>query len=69
VLTVIPDTPAAKLPLQAGDLCVRINGEPVAKWDYARYADLIKTAAKITYTFLIGTKEADIEVPIFELVP
>lgn len=69
VLTVIPDTPAAKLPLQPGDLCVRINGEPVAKWDYARYAELIKSAAKITYTFLIGTKEADIEVPIFDLVP
>lgn len=69
VLTVIPDTPTAKLPLQPGDLCVRINGEPVAKWDYARYAELIKTAAKVTYTFLIGTKETDVEVPIFELVP
>ncbi len=69
VLTVIPDTPTAKLPLQSGDLCVRINGEPVAKWDYARYAELLKTAAKITYTFLVGTKETDIEVPIFDLVP
>jgi hypothetical protein len=69
VMTVIPDTPTAKLPLQAGDLCVRINGEPVAKWDYARYADLIKTADKITFTFLIGTQETDIEVPVFELVP
>lgn len=69
VLTVIPDTPTAKLPLQAGDLCVRINGEPVAKWDYERYAALLNTAAKITYTFLIGTRETDIEVPIFELVP
>jgi hypothetical protein len=69
VLTVIPDTPTSQLPLQAGDLCVRINGEPVAKWDYARYATLLASAAKITYTFLIGTKETDIEVPIFELVP
>ncbi|HEX7632411.1 MAG TPA: aspartyl protease family protein [Lacunisphaera sp.] len=69
VLTVIPDTPTAKLPLQAGDLCVRINGEPVAKWDYARYAELIRTAAKITYTFLSGAKETDVEVPIFDLVP
>jgi hypothetical protein len=69
VMTVIPDTPTAKLPLQAGDLCVRINGEPVAKWDYARYAELLKNAAKITFTFLIGTKETDIEVPVFELVP
>jgi hypothetical protein len=69
VMTVIPDTPTARLPLQAGDLCVRINGEPVAKWDYERYATLLKSAAKITYTFLIGTRETDIEVPIFELVP
>jgi hypothetical protein len=69
VMTVIPDTPTAKLPLQAGDLCVRINGEPVAKWDYERYAALLKSAAKITYTFLVGTRETDIEVPIFELVP
>ena len=69
ILTVIPDTPTAQLPLQAGDLCVRINGEPVSRWDYARYADLLKSAAKITYTFLIGTRETDIEVPIFELVP
>ena len=69
VLTVIPDTPTAHLPLQAGDLCVRINGEPVTKWDYARYAGLLTSAAKITFTFLIGTKETDIEVPVFELVP
>ncbi len=69
VLSVIPDTPTAALPVQAGDLCVRINGEPVEKWGYERYAALLKTAAKITYTFLTGTKELDVEVPIFELVP
>ena len=69
VLSVIPDTPTAQLPLQAGDLCVRINGEPVEKWGYERYAALLKTAAKITYTFLTGTKETDVEVPVFELVP
>lgn len=69
VLTVIPDTPSAQLPVQAGDLCVRINGEPVEKWDYERYAALLRSAAKITYTFLAGTKETDVEIPIFELVP
>jgi len=69
VLTVIPDTPTAALPVQAGDLCVRINGEPVDKWGYDRYAALLKSAAKITYTFLTGTKETDVEVPVFELVP
>ncbi|MDI1334659.1 MAG: aspartyl protease family protein [Lacunisphaera sp.] len=69
VLGVIPDTPAARLPVQAGDLCVRINGEMVDKWTFDRYAALIKSAAKITYTFLHGTKEEDVEVPVFELVP
>jgi hypothetical protein len=69
VLAVIPDTPTAALPVQAGDLCVRINGEPVDKWDYERYAALLKAATKVTYTFLTGTKETDLEVPIFTLVP
>ncbi len=69
VLTVIPDTPAAQLAVQTGDLCIRINGEPVEKWGYDRYADLVKSATKITYTFLTGTKETDVEVPVFELVP
>jgi len=69
VLTVIPDTPAAKLPVQAGDLCVRINGELVAQWDYERYAALVKSADRITFTLLAGTRETDVEVPVFELVP
>jgi hypothetical protein len=69
VLTVIPDTPTAQLTVQAGDLCIRINGELVGKWNYDRYATLVKSVDKITYTFLAGTREYDIEVPIFELVP
>ena len=48
---------------------MRINGELVAQWGYDRYAELVKSADKITYTFLTGTKETDIEVPVFELVP
>lgn len=69
VLTVIPDTPTSELSVQAGDLCVRINGEPVEKWSYERYAELLKSAAKITYTFLNGPREFDLEIPLFELVP
>jgi hypothetical protein len=69
VLTVIPDTPAAGLPVSAGDLCVRINGELVAKWTFDRYATLVKSAAKITYTFLRGAQEVDLEVPVSVLVP
>jgi hypothetical protein len=69
VLSVIPDTPTAQLAVQAGNLCIRINGEPVGKWNYERYAALVKSASKITYTFLAGAKETDVEVPVFELVP
>jgi C-terminal processing protease CtpA/Prc len=69
VLTVIPDTPVTQLPVQAGDLCVRINGEVVEKWPFDRYEALVKAAAKITYTFLRGTKETDVEVPVINLVP
>ncbi|MFI5337084.1 MAG: hypothetical protein ACHQ5A_09895, partial [Opitutales bacterium] len=69
VLTVVPDTPAAQLPVQAGDLCVRLNGEPVEKWDSERYAALLRSAAKVTYTFLNGPKETDLEIPVIDLVP
>ncbi|MBL9216626.1 MAG: aspartyl protease family protein [Opitutaceae bacterium] len=69
VLTVIPDTPTAGLPVQAGDVCVRINGELVEKWTFDRYEALLKSAARITYTFLSGSREVDLEIPVFELVP
>jgi hypothetical protein len=69
VLAVVPETPAAQAPVQAGDLCVRINGEPVEKWGAERYATLLHSAAKVTYTFLNGPKETDLELPVFDLVP
>ena len=69
VLTVIPDTPTAELAVHPGDLCIRINGELVQKWSFDRYAALVRTAAKITYTFITGTRETDLEVPVFALVP
>ena len=50
-------------------VCVRINGELTTKWDFARYTALIQRADKVTYTFLNGAKELDIEAPVFDLVP
>jgi hypothetical protein len=69
VMRIVPDTPTTQLGVQQGDLVVRINGEPVASWNYERYATLLASAAKITYTFLTGTREFDVEIPVFELVP
>lgn len=69
LLAVVPETPNSSLPVQPGDLCVRINGELVEKWTFERYADLVKTSSRITYTFLSGAKETDHEVQVFELVP
>ncbi len=69
LLAVVPDTPNSTMSVQSGDLCVRINGELVEKWTFERYAELVQTAPKITYTFLSGSKETDYEAQVFELVP
>jgi hypothetical protein len=69
LLAVVPDTPNSNLPVQPGDLCVRINGELVEHWTFERYDTLVRTASEITYTVLSGASETDHEVPVFELVP
>ncbi len=69
VLGIVPDTPTEKTSLQPGDICVRINGEPVDKWDHERYAALLRSAPKVTYTFLSGARETDHELPVVDLVP
>jgi len=69
VIDVVPATPAQEAGVQAGELIVRINGEPVARWSYDRFAALLGTAAKVTFTFVAGTREVDRELPVFELVP
>jgi len=69
LLAVVPDTPNSSMPVESGDLCVRINGELVEKWTLERYTELVQSAPKITYTFLSGAKEIDHEVKVFELVP
>ena len=69
LLAVVPGTPAALLPVQSGDLCVRINGELVEKWNAERYTALVRTADQITFTFLQGPKEKNFDVPVTDLVP
>jgi hypothetical protein len=69
VASVIPDSPAARGNIQAGDLVTRINGEPVAQWDIARYQQLVATAREVTFTFLTGTQETETRVQTFDLIP
>ena len=69
LLAVVPETPNSSLPVQPGDLCVRINGELVERWTFERYDQLVRTGGKVTYTFLSGAEEIDHEAAVFELVP
>lgn len=69
VAGVVPGSPAAGAQVQLGDLITRINGEPVARWDLRRYEELVSSAPEIMYTFLNGTRENNVTLKVFELVP
>ena len=69
VASVITGSPAAEAGVQAGDLVTRINGEPVAQWDLARYQQLVASATDIGFTFLNGTQETETRLKVFELIP
>lgn len=69
VAGVVPDSPAAQVEVQPGDLVTRINGEPVARWDLRRYEGLVAADAEIELTFLHGNTETEKRVRVFELVP
>ena len=68
VASVVPASPAAA-GVEAGDLVTRINGEPVARWDFRRYEQLVAAGGEISFTFLNGTAETEWRVPVFDLVP
>lgn len=69
VAAVIPDTPNSDQGIEPGDLVTRINGEPVSQWDYVRYENLLMTAARISFTFLTGSREQERRLRVFPLVP
>jgi hypothetical protein len=69
VAAVVTESAAEMLSVQAGDLCSRINDEPVSVWPFQRYAELIRTSTRITYTFINGNEEQQVTLPVFELVP
>jgi hypothetical protein len=69
VASVVLESPAAKAGVQAGDLVTRIDGEPVAQWDIARYQKLVASASEVSFTFLNGTQETETRLKIFDLIP
>ena len=69
VASVVPKSAAEVAGIRHGDLVVRINGEPVARWDLNRYDELVGTAPEIAFTFLQGSAENEKRVAVFELVP
>ena len=69
VVSVVPDSPAHTAGVQGGDLVTRIDGEPVAAWDYRRFEQLVASANEIRFSFLQGTQEITRTLAVFELVP
>jgi hypothetical protein len=69
VAGIMPGSPAASADVAAGDLISRINGEPVASWDPARYDQLVATVDHIDFTFISGTKEYARSLAVADLVP
>ena len=52
-----------------GSCGVRINGEPVAKWNVPRYEQLMAHGQDIVFTFLNGADEMSKRLKISDLVP
>jgi len=69
VAGVVPKSPAEAEGIRPGDLVTRINGEPVANWDFRRFEVLLAGADEMTVTFLNGSAESNKRVRIFELIP
>ena len=69
VASVVDSSPAAQAGIRAGDLVVRIEGEPVANWDRRRLDEAIVSRATLTLTLLNGSLETDRVVAAFDLVP
>ena len=68
VASVVPGSPAEAAGVQVGDIVARINGEPVSAWHLCRYDTTVRNASDITYTFVQGSRENPVVIPVFDLV-
>jgi hypothetical protein len=69
VAGVVPQSPAEAEGVRPGDLVIRINGEPVASWDFRRFERLVAEADEMSVTFLNGSAESNRTLRVFELIP
>ena len=69
VVGIVPGSPADGADVEPGDLAVRINGEPVAKWNVPRFEKLLAGEKEIVFTFLNGAEETSKRLKIYDLVP
>lgn len=69
VVSVVPDSPAERAGVQAGDLVARINDQPVAEWNFIRFEQLVASAGEINFSFLHGNQVVVRKIPVFALVP
>ena len=69
VAAVIPGSPAAAAGIVPGELVVLINGEPVGRWDLARFERVLEGSDPLTLTFLEGTTEVEARIAPFNLLP
>jgi hypothetical protein len=69
VIGVVAASPAGEIGVRPGDLVSRINGEPVGSWDIVRFERLVETADWIDFTFIEGTREAQMRLRVVDLVP
>jgi hypothetical protein len=69
VAGVVPGSPADRGGVASGDLVTKIDGQPVSRWDKARYDGLLQGAGEVRLTFLHGNKETDKTLAVTELVP
>jgi hypothetical protein len=69
VVGVVPGSPAASAGVAAGDLVSKVNGEPIASWDPARYEAAIAKGPSLEYTFIEGSTETVRSLRIVDIVP